>query len=218
MRRPTKNSRAQCPGKARRYWVGIIGNTNSLASKSLRSKKRRRFCANRKLAGACWLFRPIDPDGAIRQLCLRYQDIPSFTMAAASHAGVAFPEISGASPIRWLNYYGPAGEAFEGVSIADALREDGVPPGFFRDRTVFVGGRYSTGSLRTAKDEFGNPYSRWGRRFSPGVEVHATAFLNLLRSEWLQRPAEALSSRSFWPSDYSLAQAYVFSGLIGHWR
>jgi adenylate cyclase len=134
-------------------------------------------------------FRPIDPDGAIRQLCLRYQDIPSFAMAAASHAGVAFPENSGAAPIRWLNYYGPAGEAFEGVSIADALREDGVPPGFFRNRTVFVGGRYSTGSLRAAKDEFGNPYSRWGRRFTPGVEVHATAFLNLVRSEWLRRPA-----------------------------
>lgn len=135
------------------------------------------------------LFRPVDPDGAIRQLCLNYQGIPSLAMSAASHAGAALPNPSGGSPIRWLNYYGPAGEAFAGVSIADALREDGVPPGFFRDRTVFVGGRYSTGSLRTAKDEFGNPYSRWGRRFSPGVEIHATAFLNLVRSAWLERPS-----------------------------
>lgn len=135
------------------------------------------------------IFRPIDPDGAIRQLCLGYQGVPSLAMTAASRAGAILPGNSGAPPARWLNYYGPAGEAFEGVSIADALREDGVPPNFFRDRTVIVGGRYSTGSLRTAKDEFGNPYSRWGRRFSPGVEIHATAFLNLVRSEWLRRPA-----------------------------
>ena len=134
------------------------------------------------------IFRPIDPDGAIRQLCLGYAGIPSLAMTAASRAGTLTSQTNfEQQPVRWLNYYGPPGETFDGISIADALREDGVPPEFFRGRTVFVGGRYRTGSLTTAKDSFGNPYSRWGRRFSPGVEIHATAFLNLVRDEWLRR-------------------------------
>jgi adenylate cyclase len=133
------------------------------------------------------IFRPIDPDGAVRQFSLAYEGFPTLSATAASLAGAKLPAPNSKPPPMSLNYYGPPGEAFEGVSIADALRPDGVPPDFFRGRTVFVGGRYASGSLQTAKDEFGNPYSRWGRRFSPGVEIHATAFLNLLRGEWLRR-------------------------------
>ena len=146
-------------------------------------------------AQAAWgllIFRPIDRDGAVRQLCQRYQGVPTFAMAAAAHErpSSAEPEAN-PSEVRWLNYYGPAGKSFDGVSIADALREEGVAPDFFRGRTVFVGGRYSSGSLSSAKDVFGNPYSRLGRRFSPGVEIHATAYLNLLRQEWWRRPARS---------------------------
>ena len=142
-----------------------------------------------RAAQAGWglaIFRPIDPDGAVRQLCAEYQDLPTMATAAAARllGDKAFKQDSAH---RWLNYYGPSGKAFEGVAISDALRPDGVPQEFFRGRTVFVGGRYSTGSLTTAKDEFGNPYSRWGRRFSPGVEIHATTFLNLVNNEWLRR-------------------------------
>lgn len=134
------------------------------------------------------IFRPIDPDGAVRQLSLGYEGFPSIGATAASLAGAKLPSPEPKRAlIRWLNYYGPPADAFEGVSISAALRPDGVPPGFFRGRTIFVGGRYASGSLRTAKDEFGNPYSRWGRRFSPGVEIHATTFLNLLHGNWLRR-------------------------------
>ena len=150
------------------------------------------------------LFRPIDPDGAVRQLCLGYAGIPSLAMTAASRAGTLLSQTNfEQQPIHWLNYYGPPGGTFDGISIADALRPDGVPPQFFRGRIVFVGGRYQTGSLTTAKDSFGNPYSRWGRRFSPGVEIHATAFLNLLRGEWLRR----------WNSNTELS-ILLISGLL----
>lgn len=141
-----------------------------------------------RAAQAGWgllVFRPVDPDGAVRQINVRYEGIPSLpTVAASRLRGEA---ASSVEKTRWLNHYAPAGQAFESVSISDALREGGVPPGFFRGRTVFIGGRYSTGSLETRKEEFGNPYSRWGRRFSSGVEIHATAFVNLLREEWLER-------------------------------
>ncbi len=152
------------------------------------------------------IFRPIDPDGAVRQICLQFEGAPSLAMAAASRsAPVNSIENSELHPIRWLNYYGPAGESFESVSIADAFRDEGVPSGFFRGRAVFVGGRYSSGFLSSAKDEFGNPYSRWGRRFSPGVEIHATAYLNLLRHEWLQRL----------PNSVELAALLAFGLLAG---
>ena len=161
-----------------------------------------------RMAQADWgllVFRPIDPDGAVRELCLRYQGIPTIGLAAASRArGIPAPPDE-ELPIRWLNYYGPAGEAFESVSIADALRDEGVPPGFFQERTVFIGGRYSAGTLRTAKDEFGNPYSRWGRGFSPGVEIHATTFLNLLQQDWLRRL----------PSSSELAILVAFGLFVG---
>jgi adenylate cyclase len=148
-----------------------------------------------RAAQASWgllIFRPIDPDGAVREICRRYQGAPTLPLAAALRSGANVNEVANDQPsVQWLNYYGPAGEAFESVSIADVFREGGLPDSFFRDRTVFIGGRYSTGSLTTAKDEFGNPYSRWGRRFSPGVEIHATAYLNLLRGEWLRRFSQA---------------------------
>ncbi len=152
------------------------------------------------------IFRPIDPDNAVRQLCLEFQGSPTMAVAAASRIKPLVGEEGyGDRRIRWLNYYGPAGHAFEGVSIADALREDGVPPEFFRGRTVFVGGRYSASTLRSAKDEFGNPYSRWGRRFSPGVEIHATSFLNLVQREWLRR----------FPSSFELAILIGFGLIAG---
>jgi CHASE2 domain-containing sensor protein len=52
-----------------------------------------------------------------------------------------------------------------------------------------IGPRSAVGYLGLGKDEFATPYSRWNRQFSPGLEVHATILLNLLRNEWLTRMA-----------------------------
>jgi adenylate cyclase len=52
-----------------------------------------------------------------------------------------------------------------------------------------VGPRSAIGYLGVGKDEFATPYSRSNRQFSPGLEIHATILLNLLRSEWLTRMA-----------------------------
>src|SRR6185436_13848915 len=91
---------------------------------------------------------------------------------------------------RWLNYYGPAYH-FTPVSLSRALRPDGVPPDFFRGKTVFVGGHPGI----FPSEKFATPYCRFlkdsGDRYenavSAGVEVQATAFLNLKRGEWLSR-------------------------------
>jgi adenylate cyclase len=93
---------------------------------------------------------------------------------------------SAAEAQPWLNYYGPPG-TLPGVSYAQALKPDGVPPGYFKDKLVFIGGGSSTGYLGQGKDEFATPYSTWGENWAPGVEVHATATLNLIHGNWLKR-------------------------------
>ena len=87
---------------------------------------------------------------------------------------------------RWINYYGPK-NTFSSVNFAQALDPEGVPPGYFKDKIVIVGGRSTVGYLAAGRDEFGTPYSRGTHQFTPGLEIHATVLLNLLRGEWLTR-------------------------------
>src|SRR5205814_619587 len=87
-------------------------------------------------------------------------------------------------------YYGPP-ETVPFVSYKQALSTDGVPPGFFRGKVVFVGARPMTSSLIEKRDELRNPYPSFNKEFifMLMVEVHATQFLNLARGDWLTRPS-----------------------------
>lgn len=91
---------------------------------------------------------------------------------------------------RWMNYYGPPG-TIPWASYYHAISNT-LSPSLVSNRVVYVGARFSiswTGGRGT--DDLGTPYSRWerGHRKSPGVEVNATAFLNVLRGESLRRPS-----------------------------
>ena len=94
---------------------------------------------------------------------------------------------------RWINYYGPK-NTFSSVNLAQALDPEGVPPGFFKDKIVMIGGRSAVGYLAAGRDEFGTPYSRGTHQFTPGLEVHANILLNLLRGEWLTRIPEQVGN------------------------
>ncbi len=86
---------------------------------------------------------------------------------------------------RWINYYdGPA--SFIGLSYKLARDK---PPGFFRDKVVFVGGSPQTGLLGERKDQFRSPYTTWYSNpvFVPAVNVHAMSLLNLMREDWLRK-------------------------------
>lgn len=100
---------------------------------------------------------------------------------------------------RWMNYYGPP-LALSATSIRQAIEPDGVPPGYFSNTVVFVGGQLLTKHSGERKDEFRSPWSivmkgaddagageGFRLSFMPGAEVHATQFLNLLRGDWLVR-------------------------------
>jgi CHASE2 domain-containing sensor protein len=88
---------------------------------------------------------------------------------------------------RWLNYYGgPDSTAIPRCSYQDVLATN-VAPGFFAKKAVFAGQSFRSGKMASFKDTFATPFSRCGQEPMPGVEIHATAFLNLLRDDWLRR-------------------------------
>lgn len=137
---------------------------------------------------------PIDDDGICRQQMpvMKEEPIKSLSWVAASflNAPVTTNESTWYLP-RWFNYYGPHQiGVIPFISYFQALVEDPiVPPGFFSNKVVFVGAHYQTKAFGQRKDEYLGPFPNRDQenKFLPGVEIHATAFLNLLRGDWLNR-------------------------------
>jgi adenylate cyclase len=145
-------------------------------------------------SGASWgvAILDYDPDYGVRRLRNGTEDVPSASWVAAEKLGAEIAKHPGQRLVpHWLNYFGPSG-TLTTVSFHQALYENGVPPDFFRNKIVFIGSNLSIGGPTFQRDQFKNPYSRWGSLFSPGLEVHATEFLNLTHGNWLRRfPAAA---------------------------
>lgn len=94
-----------------------------------------------------------------------------------------------ASAPFWLNYYGHEMQ-LRSVSFFKALNNDDpdVPRGFFSNKVVFVGEKLYTQLQAMRKDEYATPFSYAAEhKFYAGVSIHATAYLNLVRGEWLRR-------------------------------
>ena len=139
-----------------------------------------------------------DRDLVVRQLRPWDDDlgIPSLSWAAASFLGAKIePEEDLWRLVRWVNYYGPPLH-LRSVTYSEALDPEEVDDKFFRDKVVFVGARIYTKFAGERKDEFSHPFSYWqtaamlneyGMNFIAGVELQATAFLNLMRGDWLSR-------------------------------
>src|SRR5581483_5157399 len=92
-----------------------------------------------------------------------------------------------ASAGGWFNFIGPP-RSISFTSYSQALLGDGVAPGFFQNKIVFIGYNKAVGLAGESKDSFDTPYSSWGWLPAPGVDLHATATWNLLRHNWLSRP------------------------------
>ena len=129
--------------------------------------------------------------------------ISSLSWASAALLGAKVTKDSNAEMSRrWLNYVGPP-NSIPWKRYSEALDPARVGDEFFRDKTVFIGARIATRFSGERKDEYSNPFSAWmterdverrGTRFIAGVEVQATAFLNLLHGDWLKRPPGWLES------------------------
>ena len=133
-----------------------------------------------------------DVDQANRRHFLGTDEIPGLAWAAAKSVEAPVTQVPAEEFVHhWINYYGPPG-TIPSVSYYKALDRKEVPPEFFRGKAVFVGERPTAGFTGAKREEFPNPYTRWTGKFSPGVEVHANAFLNLLHGDWLDRFSPAL--------------------------
>jgi len=138
-----------------------------------------------------------DPDLVVRQHTPR-GDSPISSLSWVA-AGLCDVQLAKEEKLeysqRWMHYYGPP-KFIPWKSYQDALDPSLVPDDFFRNKAVFVGSHIFTKFAGDRKDEYRNPYAslltetmrhQQQALFSPGVEIQATAFLNLARRDWLTR-------------------------------
>ena len=82
--------------------------------------------------------------------------------------------IGQALALFWLNRYGPE-VVMPSVSFYKAIADNDpdVPPGFFRNKVVFVGEKLETYRPGERKDEYSNPFSyRMVEKWYSGVGIH----------------------------------------------
>ncbi len=110
-------------------------------------------------------------------------DIHSLGWAAAQAADAHVAANVGE---QWLRYYGKNGPG-EKLPYYQALTQ---PPGFFRDKIVFIGNWPDKPSDPGSKekDKFRTPYTQQTGKAVGGMEIMATTFLNLVNGDWLRRP------------------------------
>lgn len=124
---------------------------------------------------------PIETDGSVRRFRSNVDptwNIDKMPMVLALSAlGRNLNELPEAAD--FVNYYGKS----RTLPVISAFRinsgKDRVPPGFFRDKIVFVGRMTKLGGkLDMTETPFGMVF---------GVEVHATIADNLLKKNWIRR-------------------------------
>jgi len=152
----------------------------------------------------------MSPEKAVaRQYFVGSETQPSLPWRAAELAGAEIARTAaGLQPETWLNYYGPA-LTLPHVSYCDVSSQ---PSQSFRDKVVFIGARPRTLKPSDEADAFRTPYTLWKRQFTPGVELAATAFLNLMRNDGLTLLA--------WPKQVLLVlvTGLVFGSALGLMR
>ncbi len=140
-----------------------------------------------RLAAAKWglLGAQLDGDEVVRQHFTGRDPDCSLAWAAAKLAGapvtLSHSEHAGT---RWLRYYGPGRSSFQRVSYSEVTNQ---AAGFYRGKTIFIGGRPATVLQGQEVDQFQTPWRRFGQPLASGLEITATTFLNLVRGDWLRR-------------------------------
>lgn len=107
---------------------------------------------------------------------------PGLAWVAADVAGAGLQD---PGTKRWMLFYGTQ-KALPNVSYYQVLEPNAINPRVFKDKVVFVGQAPKI-TLQGGRsgDQYATPFTRWTGFLTPGVELQATACLNLLRREWL---------------------------------
>ncbi len=111
-----------------------------------------------------------------------FVDIDSIPVVAARHAGAQEPK---AETFQRVWFYGPPG-ATQSVSARTVLKEE-AQDALTKGGVIFIG--YHTLGLTGADDHFPVPITSSGQKWMSGVEIAATAFLNLRDGHVLREPA-----------------------------
>lgn len=140
-----------------------------------------------------------DLDGIVR----RHWPFPapsSYPSIAWTAAALARAKLPVKEEKQWLRYHVPHPAA---TRLSYQLARD-KPAHYFRNKIVFIGNEPETAITgREKDDEFRTPYTRWTGETVGGIEIHATAFLNLMNQDWLQR--------TVWPAELAIL---LLTGLI----
>jgi CHASE2 domain-containing sensor protein len=128
---------------------------------------------------------PKDKDGRIR----RHYHLPGIFTSLSWRAAETLLEDPPRDPLalRWINFYGPA-HFIPHISYLDTTKDDPNLLNVFSNKIVFIGTDIKVGTtLGLKEDKFDTPVTRWSGGQMPGVEIHATCFLNLERGDSLTR-------------------------------
>jgi adenylate cyclase len=129
-----------------------------------------------------------DPaDNVIRQGPQWTEDQPTLSWLTANLLQARVSKRLPRPPANFcLRYYGPA-DFFSSVSYVNVLKTNGVNPGLFKDKIVLVGSHPSLTPDGDSGDAHPTPLTKFDGKLSSGVEIQATALVNLLRQDWLTR-------------------------------
>ncbi len=136
----------------------------------------------------------MDPDFVVREY---FPGSLADDQPSLAHSGgrlLGFSEERLVEP-QMLYYYGKP-YTIPHISLRSLLETDSFPPEAIQGKTIFIGARPATPVFDERRDEARSPYGTWGAQelFMPGVEVHATQLLNLIRGDGVKTPSFTLSA------------------------
>lgn len=127
-----------------------------------------------------------DGDDAVRKLYTGTEQKPPLAWVAAALANEhSRADLTDQDHLaaRWIRYYGPGGT----LTRISYSQVENQAAGFFRGKTVFIGGRPKTRFVTDEVDEFVTPWRLHGQPQISGLELVTTEFLNLSRGDFLHR-------------------------------
>lgn len=132
---------------------------------------------------------PMDHDGFVRRVKTEWNELPPFSLAAALRYHGDSMQLPPMGDDWIINFQGQP-QTVKAVSYYQALSpEYFLPPGFFKDKLVFVGLmiQSSVNAESMRPDYFPVPFSRVEGGYMAGVEVHSQAASAFLNHSMIQR-------------------------------
>jgi CHASE2 domain-containing sensor protein len=125
----------------------------------------------------------LDASFRVRRMLTSWEGHDTVAWLAAKRSGLVETT---PPPERWINFYGPP-PVFTELTLGELLDPNQrIGPGLVRNKVVFIGVAPTIISPNGQADVISTPYTRMGKPFTPGVEVLANIYANLVAKDWLR--------------------------------